>query len=155
MLWGPSRHLGSLTAANWVSFDFNVSYSSCWGYSLINTLKLKIYKRKKLEPPIICFRVGGSFSQNPETTFLLGPGCMHVEHHTASSPRSRGAGDNHCVEMITWEGSPTCILHLHLVDRLSNGTPSHGYPRAQCGIPAINGREAKNQRKMVQIAHGA
>ena len=26
---GPSRHLGSLTAANWVSFDFNVSYSSC------------------------------------------------------------------------------------------------------------------------------
>jgi len=30
MLWGPSRHLGSLTAANWVSFDFNVSYSSCW-----------------------------------------------------------------------------------------------------------------------------
>ena len=23
-----------------VSFDFNVSYSSCWGYSLINTLKL-------------------------------------------------------------------------------------------------------------------
>ena len=35
------RHLGSLTAANWVSFDFNVSYSSCWGYSLINTLKFK------------------------------------------------------------------------------------------------------------------
>jgi len=34
-------HLGSLTAANWVSFDFNVSYSSCWGYSLINTSKLK------------------------------------------------------------------------------------------------------------------
>ena len=27
-----------VTAANWVSFDFNVSYSSC---SLINTLKLK------------------------------------------------------------------------------------------------------------------
>ena len=35
------RHLGSFTAANWVSFDFNVSYFSCWGYSLINTLKLK------------------------------------------------------------------------------------------------------------------
>ena len=34
-------HLGSLTAANWVSFDFNVAYSSRWGYSLINTLKLK------------------------------------------------------------------------------------------------------------------
>jgi len=27
--------------SSWVSFDFNVSYSSCWGYSLINTLKLK------------------------------------------------------------------------------------------------------------------
>ena len=33
------RHLGSSTAANWVSFDLNVSCSSCWGYSLINTLK--------------------------------------------------------------------------------------------------------------------
>ena len=29
VLWGPSRHLGSLTTANWVSFDFNVAYSSC------------------------------------------------------------------------------------------------------------------------------
>jgi len=36
-----SRHLGSSTAANWVSFDLNVSCSSCWGYSLVNTLKLK------------------------------------------------------------------------------------------------------------------
>ena len=27
-LWVPSRHLGSLRVANWVSFDFNVSYSS-------------------------------------------------------------------------------------------------------------------------------
>ena len=35
------RHLGSSTAANWVSFDLNISCSSCWGYSLINTLKLK------------------------------------------------------------------------------------------------------------------
>jgi len=34
-------HMGSSTAANWVSFDLNVSCSSCWGYSLINTLKLK------------------------------------------------------------------------------------------------------------------
>jgi len=41
VLWGPSRNLGSSTAANWVSFDLNVSDSSCWGYSLINTLKLK------------------------------------------------------------------------------------------------------------------
>ena len=28
-------------SANWVSFDFNVSYSSCWGHSLINTIKFK------------------------------------------------------------------------------------------------------------------
>jgi hypothetical protein len=38
-------HLGSSTSANWVSFDLNVSCSSCWGYSLINTLK---YKKKYL-----------------------------------------------------------------------------------------------------------
>jgi len=49
MLWGPSRHLGSLTAANWVSFDFNVSCSSCWGYSLINTFK---FKKKKVGRPL-------------------------------------------------------------------------------------------------------
>jgi len=60
------------------------------------------YKRKKLEvAPIICFTVGGPFSQNPETTFLLGPGGMQVEHHAASAPRCRGAGDQRCVEMIT------------------------------------------------------
>jgi len=71
---------------------------------------------KKSEPaPIVCFRVGGSFSQNPKTTFMLGPGGMHVEH-AASAPRCRGAVDQRCVEMITWEGSPTCILHLHLID---------------------------------------
>ena len=29
VMWGPSRHLGSLTVVNWVSFGFNVSYSSC------------------------------------------------------------------------------------------------------------------------------
>jgi len=110
------------------------------------------YKRKKLEQaPIICFRVGGSFSQNLETTFLLGLGGMHVEHQA----RYRGAGDERCVEMITWKGSPTCILHLHLMDRLSNGTPSHGYPRAPCAIPTIKmEKRRKINREMVQIAHG-
>jgi len=49
----------------------------------------------------MCFRVGGFFSQNPETTFLLGPGCMHVEHHAASAPRCRGTGDQRCIEMLT------------------------------------------------------
>jgi len=44
VMWGPSRHLESLTAANWVSFNFNVSYSSCLGYSLINTLKFKKFE---------------------------------------------------------------------------------------------------------------
>ena len=115
------------------------------------------YKRKKLEPaPIICFRVGGSFSQNPETTFLLGPGGMHFEHHAASAPRCRGAGDQRCVEMITWGGSPTCILHLHSMNRLSNGTPSHGYPRAPCAIPAIKMEKGRKiNREVVKIAHGA
>ena len=28
VMWGPSTHFGSLTAANWVSFDFNVAHSS-------------------------------------------------------------------------------------------------------------------------------
>ena len=42
-------NLGSSTAAYWVSFDLNVSCSSCWGYSLINTLKLK----KKLNDIIL------------------------------------------------------------------------------------------------------
>jgi len=40
--------LGSLTTANWVSLDFNVSYSSCWGYS--KTVKSKkIVKGKRGE----------------------------------------------------------------------------------------------------------
>jgi len=29
VMWSPSRHLKSFPAANWVSFDFNVSYPSC------------------------------------------------------------------------------------------------------------------------------
>jgi len=48
-----TRHLGSLTAANWVSFDFNVAYSSRWGYSLIKTLK---FKKKSTRNPVICSR---------------------------------------------------------------------------------------------------
>ena len=59
MIWGPSRHLGSLTAANWMSFDFNVSYSSCWGYSLINTLKLKniwFAHMSMLDFKLVCWR---------------------------------------------------------------------------------------------------
>jgi len=39
-----TRYLESLTAANSVSFDLIVSCSSCWGQSLINTLKLKTSK---------------------------------------------------------------------------------------------------------------
>jgi len=54
-MWGPSRHLGSLTTANWVSFDFNVAYYSCWDYSLINTLKLK-----KQRSHTLLINLGGS-----------------------------------------------------------------------------------------------
>jgi len=31
VMWAPSRHLGILTVANWVCFDFNVSYVTFWG----------------------------------------------------------------------------------------------------------------------------
>ena len=69
---------------------------------MVRTHCLFDYKRTKLEPaPFICFRVGGSFSQNPEATFLLCPGGTHVEHHPACAPRCRGTGDQRCVEMIT------------------------------------------------------
>jgi len=37
----PSRHLGSLTAANSVSFIYIVSCSFCWGWASINTLIFK------------------------------------------------------------------------------------------------------------------
>ena len=50
-----------------------------------------------MDAPIICFRVGGSFSQNPETTFLLGLGGMHVEHHVASGEIKRRCEEN-CVD---------------------------------------------------------
>ena len=44
--WGTTLHSHLIPAhtpatANWVSLDFNVSYSSCGGYSLIKTLILK------------------------------------------------------------------------------------------------------------------
>jgi len=42
-LTGSSKAAGRFL--HWVSFDFHVAYSSRWGYSLINTLKLK----KKLD----------------------------------------------------------------------------------------------------------
>jgi len=44
LFFNSRGHLGSLTAANWVSFDLNVSYSSCFspfgGCHLINILSL-------------------------------------------------------------------------------------------------------------------
>ena len=43
---------------------------------------------------------GALFLKKPETTFLLGPGGIHFEHHAASDPRCRGAGDQRCVEII-------------------------------------------------------
>ena len=74
--------------------QFPSSFLGFWCQASLQTTKIGA-------APIICFRVGGSFSQNPETTFLLGPGGMHVEHHVASAPRCRGAGDQRCVEMTT------------------------------------------------------
>ena len=46
MLWGPSRHLGSLIAANWVSFDFNVVYAGSriyfWTFSQAHISKSEL-----------------------------------------------------------------------------------------------------------------
>jgi len=42
------------------------------------------------------------------------------------------------------------------MDLLSNGTPSHGYLRALCAIPAIKmEKRRKINGEMAQIAHGA
>jgi len=80
----------------------------------------------------------------------------HVEHHTASAPRCSGADDQCCVEMIKWGDSPTCMLHLLLMDWLANFTPSHCYPRAPCAIPVIKIKSRRKiNGKMVRIAHGA
>jgi len=62
--------------ANWVSFDFNVSYSSCWGYSLINTLKLKnliICTWHVRVPEFVKFRsIHFNFSVPERYAYLLG-----------------------------------------------------------------------------------
>ena len=90
----PSRHLGSLTAANWVSFDFNVAYFSCWRYSLINTLKVKKYPALRIwQKPtsttlsIIACAPGSRRTKSLQTvTARVVPG-------TASSNSARGIGD--------------------------------------------------------------
>ena len=90
MLWlgGPSRHLGSLTAANWVSFDFNVSYSSFWGYSLINTFKSKKFRKRTFGRP------------QPQA----GARAPHVLSHSFSSLCVLSARGRHlCAEKRTWD----------------------------------------------------
>ena len=81
-----SRYLGRLTAANWVSFDFNVSYSSCWGYSLINTLK----KRRKKES--VSSKTQAT-AQRSRTMHMWGQPC----------------GKDHPQEVL----ASTLLLHLH------------------------------------------
>ena len=83
------RHLGSFTAANWVSFDFNVSCSSCWGYSLINTLK---FKKKKLSHYILwgaafaLFKKFVGSSCRKFAMFVRRPGYIPLRHtYTYSS----------------------------------------------------------------------
>jgi len=69
-------HLGSLKAANWVSFDFNVLYSSCWGYSLINTLKLK--KETGWTFCSLCSK-GANREQNSPPKWLLCTRCAGIQ----------------------------------------------------------------------------
>jgi len=52
-----------------MSFDFNVSYSSCWGYSLINTLKLKRF---------VAYICVGIKKQNKNKN--LAPTVRHIYH---------------------------------------------------------------------------
>ena len=73
------RHLGSSTAANWVSFDLNVSCSSCWGYSLINTLKLKKSQTRKRDEGWYSAAQAARFKQSfPCAKLIPGVFQMHV-----------------------------------------------------------------------------
>ena len=97
-MWAPSRRLGSSTVANWVSFDFNVAYSSCRGFSLINTLKLK----KK--SPSSCFsnRVLRDALRCVQSILAL------YDAYRAFSMHSVGA----CLSVMAAICSPQ-LLHLH------------------------------------------
>ena len=91
---------GSSTAANWVSFDLNVSCSSCWGYSLINTLKLKKNVGRNLLPRLGVR--GGAFRRQNLTRTRL---------HLASWSVMRNAG---------------CHRHIAGQTRLTRGARSSG-----------------------------
>jgi len=110
-MWGPSRNLGSLTAANWVSFNFNVSYSSCRGYSLINTLNFLKKKPPKdgqqtdfdCEVQDLLITLGGAdFEFIPTNNILpahhLWAGSLHFPPragcHAASSMAGKSAQEN-------------------------------------------------------------
>jgi len=80
-------HLGSLTAANWVSFDFNVAYSSRWGYSLINTFKFK----KKIWRS--CQAQGRGQAERKKFSEKI---CQVNERNLAAGPRELAKSNNGC-----------------------------------------------------------
>jgi len=93
-----ARHLGSLTAANRVFLDFNVAYSTCWGYSLINTLKLK---KKVCYHPLVCtwfakrmqlrsadFRFLNVFGRKIRQNLPLHSGILFASSEVMHRPRS-------------------------------------------------------------------
>jgi len=92
------RHLESLTAANWVSFDFNVSYSSCWGYSLINTFK------QKLKKVILHSKLSNNLTfENSQSVFGMMKGaCLELHYHF-----SFNLTHSHC-------RAPTAARHMHI-----------------------------------------
>jgi len=114
-LWGPSRHLGSSTAANWVSFDLNVSCSSCWGYSLINTLKLK-----KKRSPRVSFRRVSSHTTYAPSVFLLHNDCV-LQSFAAIIVRKMCAQrgprtSSHERGMCVWVVG-VCVLNVGIIGR--------------------------------------
>jgi len=75
----------NITTANCVSFDFIVDYSSDWGYSLINTLKLKKIPLLSLALHV-CFRP--CWSRSAQISARLPRACrQHLHACQAGRPR--------------------------------------------------------------------
>ena len=137
MMWGPSRHLGSLTAANWVSFDFNVSYSSCKGYSLINTIE--------------------SLKKNYDGTKSKGERTKNngskKNAHRGQSVQYRSLSKRGNIKMAVIEDHASCWIHKDLTVTtkqiqalLTAARASGGKDEAQIRLTGISGNTGWAQR---------
>ena len=114
-MWGPSRHLGSFTAANWVSFDLN----SCWGYSSINTLKLKGRGTFGLSVNCPC-------ASNPSTAHSVANSRFFCLFHPL--------GEGTWLSQITWWMVMTKKLRGHSGEKSRNSC----YTLSNGAIPKLN-----------------